>query len=74
MKRIYDAAKPLKAAGIGMAVDMDAFQAPVGRLLPLPGGIAGAALLRAFDDGARSLAAVAGPPGVVDSAWLSPRG
>lgn len=63
----------LKAAGIGMAVGMDAFRAPVGRMLALPGGIAGAAMLRVFDDGDRCLAAVAGPPGAVDSAWLSPR-
>lgn len=63
----------LKAAGIGMAVDMDAFQAPAGRVLPLPGGIAGTAMIRLFDDGDRCLAAVAGPPGGIASAWLSPR-
>lgn len=63
----------LKAAGIGMEVEMNAFRAPVGRMLPLPGGIAGSAVLRVFDDGNRCLAAVAGPPGEVASAWLSPR-
>lgn len=63
----------LKAAGIGMAVGMDAFRAPVGRMLALPGGIAGAAMLRVFDDGDRRLAAVAGLPGGIASAWLSPR-
>lgn len=63
----------LKAAGIGMAVDMDAFQAPVGRMLPLPGGIAGTAMIRLFDDGDRCLAAVAGPPGEIASTWLSPQ-
>lgn len=63
----------LKAAGIGMAVEMDAFQAPAGRMLPLPGGVAGAAMLHVFDDGDRCLAAVAAPPGVIDSAWLSPQ-
>lgn len=63
----------LKAAGIGMAVDMEAFRAPAGRMLPLPGGVAGAAMLRVFDDAERCLAAVAGPAGAIASAWLSPR-
>lgn len=63
----------LKAAGIGMAVGMDGFLAPVGKMLALPGGIAGAAMLRVFDDGDGCLAAVAGLPLGVESAWLSPR-
>lgn len=63
----------LKAAGIGMAVEMDTFRAPADTLLPLPGGVSGAAVLSVFDEGGRSMAAVAGPPGAITSAWLSPR-
>lgn len=54
----------LKAAGIGMAVEMDAFEAPAGRLLPLPGAVAGSAELRVFEGG-DFIAAVAAAPGAL---------
>ena len=62
----------LKAAGIGLAVDMEQFEAPVDRTLPLPGGVPGTAIVRLFDGDDRFLAALAGPPGGITSAWLPP--
>lgn len=63
----------LKAAGIGMEVEMDRFEAPPDRVLALPGDARdGSAAIRMFDGGQRFLAAVAAPPGAIASAWLSP--
>ncbi|WP_417473041.1 4'-phosphopantetheinyl transferase family protein [Luteimonas mephitis] len=63
----------LKAAGIGMAVEMDRFEAPPDRALALPGnGRHGTATIRLFDGGDRFLAAVAAAPGAITSAWLAP--
>src|SRR5690606_37840893 len=63
----------LKAAGIGMEVEMDRFQAPPDRVLALPGSARdGSAAIRMFDGGERFLAAAAAPPGAIASAWLSP--
>lgn len=65
----------LKAAGIGLAVEMDRFEAPPDRLLPLPGDARhNAAMIRLFDDSSRFVAAVAAAPGAIDSAWLTPGG
>ncbi len=52
----------LKAAGIGMAEEMDGFLAPTGVPLPLPGGVPGSAVVTVFE-GEGFLAAVAAPPG-----------
>jgi 4'-phosphopantetheinyl transferase len=65
----------LKAAGIGMAVEMDRFEAPADRVLALPGNARnGTATIRLFDGGERFLAAVAAAPGAIASAWLAPPG
>lgn len=67
----------LKAAGIGLAREMDGFRAPEGVPVPLPAvaGPDGAdTVLRMVDAGPGWLAAVACPPGVApDAAWLRPR-
>src|SRR3546814_1111464 len=40
----------LKAAGIGMAIEMDRFEAPADRVLALPGDVrTGSAVIRLFD-------------------------
>lgn len=66
----------LKAAGIGLAREMDSFRAPDGEPVALPAaeGPDGApALVRMLDAGAGWLAAVAGPPALAaTSAWLEP--
>lgn len=63
----------LKAAGIGLACEMDSFHAPAGRRLSLPAGD-GIAEVRMLDAGHGCLAAVASVPGAaVDCAWLRPR-
>ncbi|MDN5780842.1 MAG: 4'-phosphopantetheinyl transferase superfamily protein [Luteimonas sp.] len=63
----------LKAAGIGMAVEMDRFEAPLDRVLALPGDVrGGTATIRLFDGGERFLAAVAAAPGEITSARLAP--
>jgi 4'-phosphopantetheinyl transferase len=65
----------LKAAGIGMAVEMDRFEAPPDRVLALPGNARnGTATIRLFDGGERFLAAVAAAPGAIASTWLAPAG
>jgi 4'-phosphopantetheinyl transferase len=65
----------LKAAGIGMEVEMDRFEAPANRVLGLPGGVrAGTVAIRLFDGGERYVAAVAAAPGEIGSAWLAPAG
>lgn len=62
----------LKAAGIGLACEMDSFHAPAGQRLSLPAGN-GVAEVRMLDAGRGCLAAVAGMPGaLVDCAWLRP--
>jgi 4'-phosphopantetheinyl transferase len=66
----------LKAAGIGLAREMDSFRAPEGEPVALPAadGPDGApALVRMLDAGAGWMAAVAGPPALASaSAWLRP--
>src|SRR3546814_17976844 len=50
----------LKAAGIGLAVEMDRFEAPADRVLALPGDVrTGSAVIRLFDGAEGCLAAVA---------------
>ncbi len=63
----------LKAAGIGLAREMDEFEAPAGEILELPDGAGGTAVIRMLDGDGRSSVAVAGLPGrAVHSAWLHP--
>lgn len=63
----------LKAAGVGMAEDMDRFVAAPDRVLPLPSKPAEPTLVRMVDAGSSVLAAVACPPGVpLHTAWLRP--
>ena len=65
----------LKAAGIGMEVEMDRFEAPPDRVLALPGNARnGTAAIRLFDGGQRFVAAVAAAPGAIASTWLAPVG
>src|SRR3546814_7521594 len=65
----------LKAAGIGMAIEMDRFEAPADRVLALPGDVrTGSAVIRLFDGAEGCLAAVAAAPGPIASVWLTPPG
>lgn len=66
----------LKAAGIGLAREMDSFLAPDGEPVALPaieGPDGPAAVARMIDAGPGWMAAVAGPPGLrAVAAWLHP--
>jgi 4'-phosphopantetheinyl transferase len=65
----------LKAAGIGLAQEMNAFEAPTGRAVELAGGAGGTAAIRMLDGNGSSIAAVAGAPGcALHCAWLRPSG
>src|SRR3546814_10583935 len=62
----------LKAAGIGMAIEMDRFEAPADRVLALPGDVrTGSAVIRLFDGAEGCLAAVDAAPGPIASVWLT---
>jgi 4'-phosphopantetheinyl transferase len=62
----------LKAAGIGMEMEMDCFQAPDGGLVRLPDR-PGVIEVRMLDVGADWAVAVAGPPKVdVEHGWIRP--
>lgn len=61
----------LKAAGVGLQLDMHGFAAPDNATLPLPGG--DASRVRMLDAGPHWTAAVAAPPDAcVATAWLRP--
>ncbi|MFS8063343.1 MAG: 4'-phosphopantetheinyl transferase family protein [Luteimonas sp.] len=63
----------LKAAGIGLEREMQAFPAPDNALLPLPRPGGKPTRLRMLDVGAHWIAAVAGSPDTsIESAWLRP--
>jgi 4'-phosphopantetheinyl transferase len=68
----------LKAAGIGLAREMNSFVAPAGVVLRLPEDASPAVapvglLIRMLDGAGRAVAAIAGPAGkAVASAWLQP--
>jgi 4'-phosphopantetheinyl transferase len=65
----------LKAAGIGLAIEMDGFALAAGAVVAaLPGLAIPATRVRMLEVGHGYVAAVAGPPEVtVDSRWLRPR-
>jgi 4'-phosphopantetheinyl transferase len=63
----------LKAAGVGLEREMQAFQAPDGALLPPPRADGKPIRLRMLDAGPHWIAAVAGSQdAMVESAWLRP--
>ena len=63
----------LKAVGVGLAVPMDTFAAPVHHSLVLPALGADAIQIRMLSTGDRCVAAVAGDPGVViECRWVRP--
>src|SRR3546814_13794073 len=62
----------LKAAGIGMAIEMDRFEAPADRVLALPGDVrTGSAVIRLFDGAEGCMAAVDAAPGPIARVWLT---
>ena len=63
----------LKAAGIGLAVEMQAFAVPSDGFVDLPLPAGGAMQVRMLDAGADCVAAVAGSPGAaIVCGWLQP--
>lgn len=63
----------LKAAGVGMAQDMNGFPAHADHVLPMPSRPADRTVVRMIDSGPSCLAAVASPPAApLRTTWLRP--